>query len=97
MRSPLAIVAALALAACLQPPPPPTEHDAGPPSGDDCAAAGERLERLGCVPESACSSSGDCDDFAERCEALELEIPGYLNVPCLARAASCGDVERCAE
>lgn len=82
----------------LVPPPPPTPIDAGIDGGaGDCAAAAARLERLACAPASVCSSTGDCDGFAERCEALERDIPGYVNTPCLASAADCAAAEACAQ
>ena len=74
---------------------PPVSPDAGP-GEPTCAGAADRLELLGCVDASVCSEA-DCDGFAERCEALELDIPCYLDVPCLASAESCAAVEACAQ
>jgi len=86
----------VALAGCAPIEPPVDEPDAGPPAPSSCEQAEYQLRTLGCVPESVCSDA-DCDDFGDRCEALERDLPGYLNLPCLQNASSCEAVEACAQ
>lgn len=83
------------LAACA-PVDPPINPDGGISSDPSCEAAELRLETLGCVSGPVCSET-DCDDFGDRCHALERDLPGYLNLPCLTAATSCEAVDACAQ
>ncbi len=91
-----AVVLVIAMNGCAPVEPPIVMPDAGPPPLGDCQRAEQQLEQLGCVAGSVCTDS-DCDDFEERCEALEADFPGYLNLPCLVVAVDCAAVDACAE
>ena len=54
--------------------------DGGADAG--CDAAERNLAELGC-------------DVPERCDELEADLPGLLDLPCLAGAHSCDEADMC--
>jgi hypothetical protein len=72
--------------------PMPPSYDAGTGT---CESAAISLASIGGCGIAELCRPGDCDSFMDRCEALERDVPGLLDLECLSAASSCADAERC--
>ena len=67
-----------------KPPPPVTE----------CAAACDRLNALGCELGKPTAEGTPCNAWCEAYGSKDGK-KGTIDVPCLGRASSCAEAERC--
>lgn len=72
-----------------------------PEAPANCEAACDRMAQLGCRGAAGSpgpdQAYGTADDVACPVVCVELERISPLNLPCIANAVSCGEVNACAE
>jgi hypothetical protein len=86
-----ALVLAAGLAGCPPKPPPPPEKP-GPAGGPGCDVGCARLAELGCDAAKPTPQGASC---IEVCQNVQASGITSWDIPCMQRATSCPEADKC--